>query len=61
MKWPVTLTDRLGPEIITVLKIRGQVLHHVRFHLKVPGWWLDALLTRKLPKFYIIQSYQLIW
>ena len=38
VKWSVTLTDRLGPEILTVLEIRGQVLHRVRLHMKVPGW-----------------------
>ena len=27
VKWSVTLTDRLGPEILTVLEIKGQVLH----------------------------------
>ena len=55
MKWSVTLTDRLGPEILTVLEIKGQVLHHVRLHLKVPGWLLNlnALLTKKLPKFLL--------
>ena len=49
----MTLTDRLGPEIITLLEIKGQVLHHVRLHVKVPGWLLslNALLTKKLPKF----------
>ena len=26
VKWSVTLTDRLGPEILTVLEIKGQVL-----------------------------------
>ena len=53
MKWSVTLTDRLGPEILTVLEIKGQVLHRVRLHMKVPGWSLNlnALLTKKLPKF----------
>ena len=51
MKWSVTLTDRLGPEILTVLEINGQVLHRVRLHVKVPGWLLslNALLTKKLP------------
>ena len=31
----------------------GQVLHRVRLHVKVPGWLLNlnALLTKKLPKF----------
>ena len=29
MKWSVILTDRLGPEILTVLEIKGQVLHRV--------------------------------
>ena len=53
MKWSVTLTDRLGPEILTVLEIKGQVLHCVRLHVKVPGWSLslNALLTKKLRKF----------
>ena len=48
MKWSVTLTDRLVPEILTVLEIKGQVLH-----VRVLGWLLDlnALLTKKLPKF----------
>ena len=27
VKWSVTLTDRLGPEMLTVLEIKGQVLH----------------------------------
>ena len=38
VKWSVTLTDRLGPEILTVLAY---------------GWLLNlnALLTKKLPKF----------
>ena len=55
VKWSVTLTDRLGPEILTVLEIKGQVLHRVRLHLKVPGWLLslNALLTKKLPKFLL--------
>ena len=41
------------PEILTVLEIKGQVLHCVRLHVKVPGWLLNlnALLTKKLPKF----------
>ena len=49
MKWSVTLTDRLGPEILTVLEIKGQVLHRVRLHVKVPCWLLNlnAPLTKK--------------
>ena len=41
-------------EILTVLEIKGQVLHRVRLHAKVPGWLsnLNALLTKKLPKFF---------
>ena len=44
------LTDRLGPEILTVLEIEGQVLHRVCLNVKVPGWLLNlnALLTTKL-------------
>ena len=41
MKWSVTLTDRLGPEILTVLEKKGQVLHPVRLHVKVPDWSLN--------------------
>ena len=33
VKWSVTLTDRLGPEMLTVLEIKGQVLHRVRFQI----------------------------
>ena len=53
MKWSVTLMDRLGPEIFTVLEIKGQILHRVRLYVKVPGWLLNlnALLTKKLPEF----------
>ena len=41
-------------KILTMLEIKGQVLHRVRVHLKIPGWLLDlnALLTRKLPMFW---------
>ena len=41
------------PEILTVLEIKGQVLHRVRLHAKVPCWSLNlnALLTKKLPTF----------
>ena len=50
VKWSVILADRLGPEILTMLEIKGQVL-------KAPGWlsgWLSdlkALPIRKLPMF----------
>ena len=30
VKWSVTLTDRLDPEILTLFEIKGQVLHRVR-------------------------------
>ena len=53
VKWSVSLMDRLGPEILTVLQIKGQVLHRVLLHVKVPGWMLNlnAFLTKKLRKF----------
>ena len=49
----MTLADPLGPEILTVLEIKGHILRLVRLHVKIPGWLsdLNALLTRKLPKF----------
>ena len=52
VKWPVTLTERLGPKILTSFEIKGQVLHRVRLNGKVPGWLLNlnALLTKKLPR-----------
>ena len=36
-----------------MLEIKGQVLHRVCLHVKVAGWWLNlnALLTKKLPRF----------
>ena len=53
VKWSMILEDRFGPEILTILKIKGLVLRRVRVHLKVPGWLsdLNTLLTRKLPRF----------
>ena len=33
----VILADRFGPEILTMLEMKGQVLRRVRAHLKVPG------------------------
>ena len=52
VKWSVTLTDRLDPEILTLFEIKGQVLDRVRLNGKVPGWLLNlnALLTKKLPR-----------
>ena len=38
VKWSVILANRLGPEVLTMLEIKGRVLHRVRLHLKVPGW-----------------------
>ena len=37
VKWSVTLTDRLGPEILTVLELKGQVLHRVRLIFDLEG------------------------
>ena len=47
------LFELLQTEILTVLEIKGQLLHRVRLHVKVPGWLLNlnALLIKKLPKF----------
>ena len=46
VKWLVILADRFGPEILTMLEMKGQVLHRVHAHLKVPGRLsdLNALL-----------------
>ena len=53
MKRSVILTDHLDPDILLVLRIKGQVLHRERAHLKVPdcSLVLSALLTKKLPTF----------
>ena len=53
MKRSVILTDRLDPDILLVLRVKGQVLHRERAHLKVPSCSLvlSALLTKKLPTF----------
>ena len=50
MKRSVILTDRLDPDILLVLRAKGQVLHRERAHLKVLGCSvLSSLLTKKLP------------
>ena len=53
MKRSVILTDRLVPDILLVLRVKGQVLHREHAHLKVPGCSLvlRALLTKTLPTF----------
>ena len=53
VKWSVILANRLGFEILTMLEIKEQVLHHVHLHFKVPGLLsdLNAFLTRKLIMF----------
>ena len=50
VKRSVMLTDRLGPDILLVLRMKGQVLHRERAHLKVPGCSLvlSVLPTKKL-------------
>jgi len=50
VKWSVILVDLLGPETLTMLERKGQVLHPVGLHLKVPGWLSDfnTLLWEKL-------------
>jgi len=49
----VILIDRLGPDILLALCMKGQVLHRARAHLKVPGRSLvwNEHLTKKLPMF----------
>ena len=53
VKWSMILEVRFDPEILTMFEIKGQVLHRVSAHLKVPGWLsdLNTLLTRRLPWF----------
>ena len=55
MKRSVILTDRLGPDILLVLRVKRQVLHRERGHLKGPGCSLvlSALLTKKLPTGFV--------
>ena len=45
VKWSVTSADRLGPENVTVFEIKGQVLHRLCLHVKVPG----LVVTLKCP------------
>ena len=44
VKWSVILMDRLGPNIISMLRMKGHVLHRARAHFKVPGWSLVGRL-----------------
>ena len=57
VKWSVTLTDRLGPEILTVLEIKGQVLHRVRLHVKVQDKNSSLHLARKYPRIFVRGHY----
>ena len=34
----VVLNDRLSPDVVSMLWMKGQVFHRARAHLKVPGW-----------------------
>ena len=43
VKWSIILADRLGPEILTLLKIEGRVLHRVRL-FTFEGSWLVVRL-----------------
>ena len=49
VKRSVILIDRLGPAILSVLLMKGQVLHLLRMQLNVPGDSSDfsVLLTKK--------------
>ena len=49
MKWSVILIDRLGPVPLSVLWMKGQVLHLLRVKLNVPSDSSDfsVLLTKK--------------
>ena len=42
--------DRLGPDIFSMLQIKGHVLRRARLKFKVPVWLLvwNALLAKKL-------------
>ena len=56
MKRSVILIDRLGPVTLSVLWMKGQVLHLLRVQLKVPGDSFDfsVLLTKSRLRFYCI-------
>ena len=41
VKCSVILMDRLGPDIFSILRLKGSLLHCARVHLKV---WVDHLL-----------------
>ena len=55
VKWSTTLKDLLGPEILTVLEIKGQILHRVHSQVKFPEWLsnLNELITKKFPRFLL--------
>ena len=55
MKRSVILKDRLDPNILLALRVKGQVLHRERGHLKVPGCSLvmSALLTKKVAYVFV--------
>ena len=44
VKWSVTLTDRLGPEILTLLEIKGQETSFASCVFTCEGSWLVVKL-----------------
>ena len=53
IKWSVILMYLLGPDVFSMLWMKGQVLHRERAHLKVPDWSLvwNELLTKNFHMF----------
>ena len=53
IKWSVILIYLLGPDVFSMLWMKGQVLHRERAHLKVPDWSLvwNELLTKNFHMF----------
>ena len=54
------LADRFGPEILTILEIKGHYLRRLRVHLKVPGWSCILCISSQLLKLEIhtdVQAY----
>ena len=58
MKWSVILTDRLGPDNFSTLRMKGHVLHRARNHLKVPSWSLFRNMRFRLKSSNVFVAFE---
>jgi len=53
--------DRLGPDILSVLRMKGQVLQRARANWKVPGWWFVFKYASEEEVTYVFVAFFMSW